>query len=52
MKVHVVYISRVMKASEVRQACTVTKLMPDRYLIDTVPEGKKKAAERGNAQTA
>ncbi|MCP1355516.1 hypothetical protein [Aneurinibacillus migulanus] len=52
MKMHVVYISRLMKAGEVREACTVTKLMPDRYLIDTVPEEKKKAAERGNAQTA
>lgn len=49
---HVVYISRLMKASEVREACALTRLTPDRFLIGGMIRVNKKAAQRGNAETA
>ena len=47
----VVYVSRLMKASEVREARALTKLTPNRYLIGGMMANKK-AAECGNTQTA
>ncbi|MEZ2661268.1 hypothetical protein [Aneurinibacillus aneurinilyticus] len=52
MKMHVVYISRLMKASEVRKVCAATSLLPDTKLINTIPKKKEKAAECGNTLTA
>jgi hypothetical protein len=53
MKIQVVYISRLMKASEVREACAVVRLMPDRYLIgETLKEKEKAAMSASNTMTA
>lgn len=52
MKMQVVYVSRLMKAGEVREACAMVKLMPDRLLASRMLEQKEKAALCGNTETA
>lgn len=48
---HIVYVSRLMTARELREACAMTKLTPDRLLIGGMVANKK-AVECGNTQTA
>ncbi|BAU27601.1 hypothetical protein DFP93_102151 [Aneurinibacillus soli] len=47
----IVYVSRLMTAREMRKACAMTKLVPDRLLIGGMIANKK-AAECGDTQTA
>ncbi|QYY44729.1 hypothetical protein ACKE5C_18925 (plasmid) [Aneurinibacillus thermoaerophilus] len=47
-----VYVSRLMKASEVREACENVKQMPDVYFVETSEQKEKAARSAGNTLTA